>query len=317
MKKTEHLWVEKYRPQTIDECILPDDLKKMFHGFVEQGDMQNMLFHGSAGTGKTTMAKALCEQMGLHYYFINASNENSIDVLRSNITHFVSVGSLTHSGKRKVVILDEADNLSAAFMAALKTFIEEFSNRASFIFTCNHPNKIIDPLRSRLLNVEFNLRAKAPEMAGQYMGRLQDILDKEEITYEPAVLAKLIKMFFPDFRRTLNELQRYSYGKNIDSGIFANIKQVDIEKVMDFMKLDSLEGWKSMREYFDYQADSIDPAGFVNDIYKALNDYLTDESLPSAIVLIDDFSTAASVSVSKKISLIALCSRIMSDCTFK
>lgn len=317
MNEREHLWVEKYRPKTISECILPKDLKELFAGFMEQGELQNLLFHGSAGTGKTTVAKALCEEMNLHYYFINASNENSIDVLRTNITHFVSVGSMTHGGSRKVVILDEADNLSAAFMAALKTFIEEFSDRASFIFTCNHPNKIIDPLKSRLLNVEFNLRASGKEMMSSYMGNLERILEQEEVTYDRAVLAKLIKMFFPDFRRTLNELQRYSYGKNIDSGIFANIKQVDIEKVMDFMKLDSLDGWKSMREYFDYQSDSIDPEGFVTDIYGALNEYIQDESLPGAVVLIDDFATAMASSVSKKISLIALCSRIMSDCQFK
>jgi len=317
VNKREHLWVEKYRPQTVDDCILPAELKKIFHGFMEQGEIQNLLLYGTAGTGKTTLAKALCTEMDLHFYFINASNENSIDVLRTKITQFLMTGSMTHGGKRKVVILDEADNLSAAFMAALKTFIEEYSDRASFIFTCNHPNKIIDPLRSRLLNIEFNLRANPNEIMSKYMGSMQNVLNNEGITFEKPVLAKLIKTFFPDFRRTLNELQRYSIGGVIDSGIFAGIQQVEVEKIMEFMKKDSLEGWKEMRAYFDHQSDSIDPEGFVSDIYNALDEYIAEDSLPASVLLVDDFSTSISVSVSKKVSLIAMCSKIMRDCSFK
>lgn len=313
----EYLWTEKYRPLTIEDAILPKDLKKTFLEFVKKGKAQNMLFHGAAGTGKTTIAKALCDDLGFQYLFINSSMESSIDNLRTKISQFVMTGSLRSSGKHKVVIFDEANNLSNASMEGLNSFIETFSKNTFFIFTTNHPNQIIKPLQSRCLDVEFNLRKDSQNMMAQYMTRLQTILTDENIEYDNMVLAKLIKMFFPDFRRTLNELQRYSLGGIINAGIFADIQQVDVEKVFGFLKSDSLAGWGEMRKYFDYKSESIEPSGFVDDMYNALDEFVADESIPAAILLIDDFSTNTVNSVSKKISLIALCSRMMNECVFK
>jgi DNA polymerase III delta prime subunit len=309
----EFLWVEKYRPKTIKECILPDDLKKTFQGFVDSGQVQNLLLYGKPGSGKTTVAKALCNELGADYLFLNASNENSIDVLRTKLTNFVATGSLV-SGGRKVVILDEADNLTPAFMSASRSFIEDFSSNCAFIFTCNYQNKIIEPLRSRLLNIEFNLSENPVPLMASYLQSLMKILDKEDVTYDNKVLAKLVQTFFPDFRRTLNEIQRYSVGGKIDSGIFASIKDLDVDQIMSYMKGGD---WKSMREYFEQHGESIDPIGFVDDIYESLDKYLEPSSIPEAVLIIDDYDTKSYFSVSKKVSLIAVCTRIMAECVFK
>lgn len=308
----EFLWVEKFRPKTIDDCILPDDLRKTFQSFVDAGETQNLLLYGKPGSGKTTIAKALCNDLGADYMFLNASNENSIDVLRTKMTNYVTTGSLI-AGGRKIVILDEADNLTPAFMSAMRSFIEDFSSNAGFIFTCNYQNKIIEPLRSRLLNIEFDLTTDANKLMASYMKSLEVILDSEDVTYDRAVLAKLIQKFFPDFRRTLNEIQRYSIGGTIDSGIFASIKELDIESIMSFMKD---KDWKSMREYFEQHGESIDPIGFVDDIYESLDKFLAPSSVPEAILIIDDYDTKSYFSVSKKVSLIAVCTRLMAECVF-
>lgn len=311
--RDEFLWTEKYRPKSIEECILPPALKKTFQSFVDAGESQNLLLYGGAGAGKTTVALALCDDLGTKPLFINASNENSIDTLRTKVTRFVSTGALMDGQTRKMVIFDEADNMSPAFMSALRSFIESYSDNAGFIFTCNYQNKIIDPLRSRLLNLEFNLEDDKMNMMAKYMKSMRSILTEEGIEYEPQVLAKLIQMFFPDFRRTLNEIQRYSIGGRIDTGIFASIKELDVDQIMTHMKNGE---WGKMREYFEQHGESIDPVGFVDQIYKTLDKYLVGQSIPEAILIIDDYDTKSYQSVNKKVSLIAVCTRIMAECVF-
>lgn len=309
----EFLFVEKYRPRVIEECILPDDLKTRFLDIVKQGEIQNMLFYGGAGCGKTTVAKALCDDVGCSYLFINASKENGIDTLRTKITNFVSTVSLKDN-KRKIVILDEADNMSPAMQNALKAFIEEYSYNAGFILTSNHRNKIIDPLLSRLLNIEFNLEAGGDVLKAKYMKRITEILDNEKIKYDPAVVAKLIQHFFPDLRRILNELQGYSTNGDINTGIFAHIYEANIDNIMGFM---AKRDWASMRKYFEEHAESININNFVVDMYDSLDTYIEDVSKPEAVLILGRFDRDVYFSSSKMIAIIAMCTDLMINCKFK
>jgi replication factor C small subunit len=309
----EFLFVEKYRPKTIEECILPDIMKTRFQGMVEDGDLQNMLFFGHAGAGKTTVARALCDQIGCDTLFINASKENGIDTLRTKITQFVSSVSLL-SGKRKMVILDEAGNMSPAMQNALKSFIEEYSDNAGFILTSNHRNKIIDPILSRTLNIEFNLKLGGAEMMAKYMTRVLEILDKEKIKYDPAVVAKLIAHFFPDFRRVLNEIQGYSASGEINSGIFAHINEADADKIMGYL---AKKDWANMRKYFEEHAESINIENFVSDMYELLDKYIKNISLPEAVMIIAEFDRDSYFATNKMISNISMCTKLMTECEFK
>lgn len=309
----EFLFVEKYRPRKIDDCILPDDLKQRFKGMVVEGDLQNMLLYGHAGGGKTTIARALCEEVGCDTLFLNASKENGIDTLRTKITSFVSSVSLAN-GKRKMVILDEAGNMSPAMQNALKSFIEEYSDNAGFILTSNHRNKIIDPLLSRTLNIEFNIKAGGAVMMSRYMTRVREILDTENIKYDPAIVAKLIQHFFPDFRRVLNEIQGYSSGGEINSGIFAHISEADVEKIMGYI---AKKDWANMRKYFEEHAESINLENFVSDMYNTLDRYVKNISIPEAVMIIAEFDRDAYFATNQMITIIAMCTRLMLECEFK
>ena len=259
----EFLWVEKYRPSTINDTILPDNIKNTFKEIVAGGELHNMLLTGTPGTGKTTIARALCQELDLDYLLVNGSEESGIDTLRTKIKHFASSVSL--SGGYKVVILDEADYLNPqSTQPALRAFIEEFSANCRFILTCNFKNRIIEPLHSRCSIIEFNLAKKdMPPLLAQFMNRCEDILTKENISFEKNVLAELIMKYMPDWRRVINELQRYSVSGNIDSGILVNLSDVSIDKLINHLKLKNFRG---MRQWVADNMDS-EPAALFRKIY--------------------------------------------------
>ena len=292
----EFLWVEKYRPQTISDCILPDGLKKTFQEYVDAGEISNMLLCGTAGTGKTTVARALCNELGCDYIVINGSDESGIDVLRTKIRDFAS--TVSFESKAKVVILDEADYLNPnSTQPALRAFIEEFSGNCRFIFTCNFKNRIIEPLHSRTSVIDFKIDKKdRPEMAQKFMGRMQYILTQEGIPYEQNVLAELLMKHFPDYRRVINELQRYSKSGSIDSGILSNIAEINTKGLIDSLKD---KDWKKMRQWVVNNVDN-DPQGVYRKVYDALIDKV--KQVPHLVLLIADYSTRVHLWQTKRLT---------------
>ena len=279
VSKEQFLWVEKYRPRKLDDCILPDDQLKTFREFVATGEIPNMLLCGSAGVGKTTIARAICEELECDYIIINGSEESGIDVLRTKIREFAS--SVSFGGKTKVVILDEADYLNPnSTQPALRAFIEEFANNCRFIFTCNFKNRIIAPLHSRTAVIEFKLtKADRPTMAGRFMKRLSDILATENVTFDEKVVAEVLKKHFPDYRRVLNELQRYSVSGTIDEGILVNVQEVNMKELVSSLKS---KDFKKMRNWVVDNIDN-DP----NLIFRKIYDTILDEvKYPSQLVLL-------------------------------
>ena len=281
----EYLWVEKYRPQTVADTVLPKPLKQSFTKILETGEIPNLLFTGTAGVGKTTVAKALCNELGLDYLLINGSEEGNIDTLRTKIKHFASTVSL--QGGYKVVILDEADYLNPqSTQPALRGFIEEFSNNCRFIMTCNFKNRIIEPLHSRCSVVEFNIAKKdMPQLCGSFLERCGTILKTEGIEFEEPVLAELIMKHMPDWRRVLNELQRYSVAGQIDSGILVSLSEVSMADLMEHLKL---KNFKLMRQW---TADNIDqePAALFRKIYDNMYEYVEPQSIPQLVLILADY----------------------------
>lgn len=306
---TEFLWVEKYRPKTISECVLPKGLTKTFTDIATTGELPNMMFSGTAGVGKTTVAKALCNMLDLDYIVINGSEEGNIETLRGKIKQFASTVSL--HGSYKVVILDEADYLNPqSTQPALRGFIEEFSNNCRFILTCNFKNRIIEPLHSRCSVYEFAIpNAEKPAIAGGIFKRVCDVLDKEGVTYEKQVIVELVQRYFPDFRRILNECQRYSVSGSIDSGILVNLSDQNVKSLMGYLKE---KDFKSMRKWV---VDNIDtePQAIFRKIYDNMSDHLQPQSIPQVILILADYQYKNAFVADHEINVVACLTEIMAQ----
>jgi len=311
--RTDFLWVEQYRPKTIDDCILPQSLKTLFTSFIQKGELTNLLFSGAPGIGKTTVAKAICEQMNCDWIMINGSEEGGIDVLRNKIKNFASTVSL--SGGKKVVILDEADYLNPqSTQPALRGFIEEFHKNCRFILTCNFKNRIIDPLHSRFSNIEFRVNPKDKgKLATKLFERAVFILKEQNVDYEEKVLAELIKKHFPDFRKLINELQRYSVSGSIDAGILVNISNENLKTLMTHLKG---KDFGNMRKWVVNNLDN-DPVRIFRSIYDNLYETLTPESMPTAVLVLANYQYKSAFVADQEINFVACLTEIMLQVKFK
>ena len=310
---TDFLWVEHYRPKTIDDCILPDSLKSLFTAFIKKGEISNMLFSGTAGIGKTTVAKALCEQMNCDWIMINGSEEGGIDVLRNKIKNFASTVSL--SGGKKVVILDEADYLNPqSTQPALRGFVEEFHKNCRFILTCNFKNRIIEPLHSRFSNIEFKVNPKdKPKLASRLFERAIYILKEQNVDYEDKVLVELITKHFPDFRKLINELQRYSVSGAIDAGILVNVSDENLKTLVTHLKN---KEFSDMRKWVVNNLDN-DPVKIFRKIYDTLYTNLEPSTIPHAVLIIADYQYKSAFVADQEINLVACLTELMSQVKFK
>lgn len=307
------LWVEKYRPQKIDDCVLPESLKNTFKQYIEQGELPNFLFTGTAGVGKTTVAKALCNEIGAEYMMINGSEESGIDTLRTKIKGFASTISLTDA--KKVVILDEADYLNAnSTQPALRGFIEEFANNCRFILTCNFKNRIIEPIHSRCSVVEFKIDTKdKQEIAATFFKRVNQILKHEQIEFDPKVVAELITKHFPDYRRILNELQRYSVSGKIDSGILVNMS---VESFKSLVKLMKDKDFTEVRKWVAKNSDA-DTTSLFRELYDNASQTLEQNSIPQLVLILADYQYKAAFVADHELNIMAALTEIMAQCKFK
>jgi DNA polymerase III delta prime subunit len=312
---SEFLFVEKYRPQVIDDCILPDETKKTFKEFVEKGEIPNLLLAGPPGIGKTTIAKALCNELGADYYVINGSDEGRfLDTVRNQAKNFASTVSLTGSSKHKVIIIDEADNTGNDVQLLLRANIEAFYNNCRFIFTCNYKNKIIEPLHSRCAVIDFTIKGKQRvQLAGSFFQRLQSILDAEKIEYDEKVVAELVSKHFPDFRRVLNECQRYSAGGKIDSGILASFSDISVNDLIKNLKE---KNFAEVRKWVINNLDN-DSGVLLRRIYDALSVSLENSSIPAAVLIIAKYQYQIAFVADQEINLLAALTEIMVECQFK
>jgi DNA polymerase III delta prime subunit len=313
LQNVELLWCEKYRPKTIEDCILPENFKKTFQEYVTRKEIPNMILSGSAGVGKTTVARAMCEEIECDYIIINGSDESGIDTLRVKIKGFASSVSLTGTG-RKVIIIDEADYLTANAQAAFRGVIEEFSKNCSFIFTCNFKNRIIQPLHSRCAVIDFKLQnGQKAKMASAFLKRVEQILKEEKVSYDLKVVAELITKFFPDYRRILNELQRYSVGGTIDVGILSNVGDFKITELVAFLKE---KDFRSVRKWVAQNTDN-DTHRIMREIYDKLYDVLNPATIPMAVILLGKYQYQAAFAADQEINLMAFLTELMVDCEFK
>lgn len=309
----EHLlWTEKYRPKKIVDCILPERLQKPFQEYVNQKNIPNLLLSGGAGVGKTTVAKAMCEEIGCDYLVINGSDESGIDTFRTKIKNYAS--SMSLAGGRKVIIIDEADYLNPnSTQPALRNAIEEFAGNCSFIFTCNYKNRIIEPLHSRCAVVDFALKNnEKAEMAKQFMQRIEYVLNTEKVEFEKPVIANLITKHFPDFRRVINELQRYSQFGKIDTGILAQIGDAKLDDIIKHIKA---KDFGAIRKWVG--ANDIDSNTFFRQLYDALYETMKPKSIPQAVLIIADYQYKNAFVADGEINLVACLTELMANCEFK
>lgn len=307
------LFVEKYRPKKVSDTILPDDLKKTFQQFVDNKEIPNLILTGGPGVGKTTIARAMLEEIGCSYIVINGSMNGNIDTLRNEIKNFASTVSFT--GGRKYVILDEADYLNPqSTQPALRNFMEEFSANCGFILTCNFLNRIITPLHSRCSVVQFKInKADRPKLATQFYSRVQNILKTENVEFDPKVLPDLIMKFFPDWRRVLNELQRYSATGKIDIGILANSKDVSFKNLASSLKQ---KDFATMRKWVVENLDN-DPATFFRSVFDSMNEYVQAQSVPQLVLLLGDYQYKSAFVADQEINMVAFLTEVMAACEFK
>jgi len=313
--RNEFIWVEKYRPKTIEECILPDAIKKTFKDFLEKGEVPNLLLAGPAGCGKTTVAKALCNELGVDVYVINGSDEGRfLDTVRNTAKNFASTVSLSSTAKHKVIIIDEADNTTNDVQLLLRAFTEEFSSNCRFIFTCNYKNKIIEPLHSRCAVVDFSIKGKEKaQLAAGFYGRLQEILQAEGVKYDTKVLLELINKHFPDWRRVLNECQRYSSGGEINTGILATFSDV---KVNDLLKNLKEKNFPEVRKWVVANLDN-DTTVLLRRVYDALYLSLENNSIPAAVLVLAKYQYQSAFVADQEINMLACLTELMVECEFK
>ena len=307
------LWVEQYRPTDVESCVLPKHLRDTFSEFVAQGELPNLILSGGPGVGKTTIAKAVLEELGSTYMMVNGSEESGIDVLRTKIKNFASTVSL--EGGRKYLILDEADYLNPqSTQPALRGFVEEFHKNCGCILTCNYKNRLIEPLHSRCSVIDFTIpSAEKPELAKQFMGRVENILNKEEVTYDKRVLAEVINTHFPDWRRVLNELQRYSVSGTIDAGILVDLSEINTKELMVCMKN---KEFKNVRRWVVNNLDN-DPVRIFRSVYDSLYDYLDSNSIPLVVVLLGEYQYKSAFVADQEINTLAFLTEVMAKVKWK
>ena len=309
----EFLWVEKYRPNRLEDCILPDELKNTFQQFINQQNIPNLLLSGSAGVGKTTVAKAMLEELGADYIVVNGSLHGNIDTLRTEIMNFATTVSFSEG--RKYVILDEADYLNPqSTQPALRNFMEEYSKNCGFILTCNFKNRIIEPLQSRCSVIDFLFPKKlAPSLAGSFFTRVKTILDQEEVKYDEKVLAEIIQRHFPDWRRVLNELQRYSVSGIIDVGILSNSSQNAFKSLIALLKG---KQFSDMRKWVAQNIDS-DPTSIMRQLYDSSSEVIKASSIPQLVLLIGEYQYKSAFVADQEVNLVAFLTQVMADVEFK
>jgi DNA polymerase III delta prime subunit len=311
--REEYLWVEKYRPKTIDDCILPNDLKETFQTFVNQKNVPNLLLSGGPGVGKTSVAKAMLDELDSDYLTINGSLSGNIDTLRNDIMQFAS--SVSFSGGRKYVILDEADYLNPqSTQPALRNFMEEFSKNCGFILTCNFKNRIIEPLHSRCSVIDFKIPSKSkPKIASQFYKRICKILAENQVEYDAQVVAQLVQKHFPDWRRVLNELQRYSVSGRIDTGLLVNLTDDNFKTLIGYLKE---KNFGEMRKWIGLNSDNESTALF-RQIYETCSTYAKPNSVPQIVLILADYQYKAAFVADQEINLVACMTEIMAEVEWK
>ena len=309
------LWVEKYRPKKVEDCILTQNVKDTFSSFVEQGEIPNLLLSGTAGVGKTTIAKALCNELGADFYVINGSDEGRfLDTVRNQAQNFAATVSLTNGAKHKILIIDEADNTTPDVQLLLRASIETFQKNCRFIFTCNFKNKIIEPLHSRTTVIDFNVRGKSKQaLCVEFFNRCRDILTKEKVTFSNKVVAEVIQKYFPDFRRTLNELQRYASTGSIDTGILATLGDAKIDTLCESMRD---KKFNDVKAWVQQNLDS-DPASIMRTIYDNLTGIMDGPSTAAAVLIIADYQYKSAFVADQEVNLLACLTQLMMECNFK